>query len=63
MPDEAPNTIACFMIGQKYKKNDERRRYLGFFLKNNGSYMTVINFFVYLCKELAMPFLIYYQDV
>jgi hypothetical protein len=34
-----------------------------FFLKNNGSYMTVINFFVYLCKELAMPFLIYYQDV
>jgi hypothetical protein len=20
MPDEAPNTIACFMIGQKYKK-------------------------------------------
>jgi len=51
------------MIGQKYKKNGERRCYLAFFLKNNGSYMTVINFFVYLCKELAMPFLIYYQDV
>lgn len=28
---------------------------MAFFLKNNGSYMTVINFFVYLCKELAMP--------
>lgn len=36
---------------------------MDFFLKNNGSYMTVINFFVYLCKELAMPFLFYNHDV